>query len=176
MLVVGQDWGGIPYFLNWQGKDQPKGNPTNENLQALLQRIGYRIGKPQEVQEQVLFFTNLILCLKQGPLQAPIVKQYMLNCASEFFWSLIQILKPKAVLALGKDVSQVIMDMFHINYPKTEALSAWISQSPYYLQDSTALFPLYHCGKRGVNMNRAMSLQTQDWDRIKEWLKDHVRR
>ena len=71
VLVVGQDWGDIDFFLKGQGLDPDK-NPTNDNLRELLASIGFHIGRPGEAQEQVLFFTNLILCLKKGGLQAPV--------------------------------------------------------------------------------------------------------
>lgn len=59
ILIVGQDWGDTSYFLNRQGKDQPSGNPTNENLQKLLSHIGISVGMPRESQNQIIFFTNL---------------------------------------------------------------------------------------------------------------------
>jgi hypothetical protein len=64
VLIVGQDWGGVPYFLKWKGRDKPSGNPTNENLQMLLNSLGFGIAKPCDQQNQVVFLTNLILCLK----------------------------------------------------------------------------------------------------------------
>ena len=36
LMIVGQDWGTTTYFLKWEGIDQPKGNPTNDNLRLLL--------------------------------------------------------------------------------------------------------------------------------------------
>jgi hypothetical protein len=43
-MVVGQDWGTTTYFLKWEGIDQRKGNPTNDNLRLLLKSIGIDIG------------------------------------------------------------------------------------------------------------------------------------
>jgi DNA polymerase len=65
LLIVGQDWGDTSYFKRWQGWDQPSKNPTNENLQNLIAHIGIIIAKPRESQAHIVFFTNLILCLKQ---------------------------------------------------------------------------------------------------------------
>lgn len=77
VMVVGQDWGDTSYFLKWEGRDQPTGNPTNENLRTLLTEIGYHIGGPQEYQEQVLFLTNTILCLKEGGLQGEVLSEWL---------------------------------------------------------------------------------------------------
>lgn len=41
-MVVGQDWGGIPYFRQFEGWDGP-GNPTNDNLAELLKTISITI-------------------------------------------------------------------------------------------------------------------------------------
>ena len=32
VMIVGQDRGTTQYFTEWEGRDQPQGNPTNENL------------------------------------------------------------------------------------------------------------------------------------------------
>ena len=170
LLVVGQDWGDISYFQKWQGRDQPSGNRTNENLQRLLDQIGVRVGRPRDPQDQVVFFTNLILCLKRGGLQAPVDDSWFTNCARTFFGPLVEIIKPRAILALGKKVSEAILDLYGIQHSKNLRLSEMMSLSPYPLTGSTVLFPLYHCGAGGVNRNRSIGEQEKDWSRIKEWL------
>jgi DNA polymerase len=171
LFVVGQDWGDTLYFEKWQGKDQPSGNPTNENLQRLLEVIGVQVGKPREYQAQIAFFTNLILCLKSGGLQAPVKDDWFINCSREFFKPLVEIIRPRAIIALGKKVSEWILNLYDIGYPKNGTMSKIMRHSPYQLIDSTALFPLYHCGAGSVNRNRSMSEQIADWVRVKEWLK-----
>jgi DNA polymerase len=171
ILVVGQDWGDIRYFMKWQGKDQPSGNPTNDSLQVLLKHIGVQIGKPRETQDHVVFFTNLILCLKQGGLQAKVDDGWFRNCTSAFFQSLIDVIQPKAILALGKKVSESILNQYDIAYPKSKGLLEIMRQSPYSLTSTTVLFPLYHCGAGSVNRNRSIIEQKTDWSRVGEWLK-----
>jgi uracil-DNA glycosylase len=173
LLVVGQDWGDISYFQKWEGRDQPYGNPTNENLQKLLKYIGVQIGKPCESQDQVIFFTNLILCLKHGGLQAPVDDDWFITCTREFFKPLIEIIKPMAILALGKKVSESILEQYNIECPKNKKLSEIMRWSPYALTDSTVLFPLYHCGAGSVNRNRSLHDQKNDWSRIAEWMKEN---
>ena len=170
LLIVGQDWGDISYFQKWQGRDQPSGNPTNENLQKLLNHLGVQIGRPRDPQDQVVFFTNLILCLKAGGLQAAVNDHWFTNCARAFFGPLVEIIKPRAILALGKKVSESILDLYGIQHSKNLRLSEMMSQSPFSLTSSAVLFPLYHCGAGGINRNRSMPEQEKDWSRIKEWL------
>ncbi len=171
-LVVGQDWGDIPYFEKWDGRDQPSGNPTNENLQKLLKRVGIEIGKPRDQQDQVIFLTNLILCLKTGGLQAQVSDQWLTNCSRTFFKPLLEIIRPKAIIALGKKISESILALYDIPYSKNAAFSKLVSQSPYQLTNSIQLFPVYHCGAGGVNRNRSWPEQEEDWSSISKWLKN----
>lgn len=171
LLVAGQDWGDTSYFEKWEGRDQPTGNPTSENLQLLLEHIGICIGKPRDHQESELFFTNLILCLKQGGLQAPINNQWFANCGEKFFRPLVDIVKPKAILALGKDVATLILRLYDVGFNKNQTLKAMMKKSPYTLTPSTVLFPLYHCGAKSVNFNRRLDEQEKDWGRVADWMK-----
>lgn len=169
LLVVGQDWGDISYFLKWKGRDQPSGNPTNENLQELLKIIEITVGQPCAAQDQVIFLTNLILCLKEGGLQAQVKDEWFNNCTHAFFKPLLEIIKPHAILALGKKVSESIFHLYNVQYQKNGRLSELMTTSPYQLTTSTVLFPLYHCGAGGVNRNRSLDQQKKDWNQIKIW-------
>ena len=173
LLIVGQDWGDTEYFEKWEGRDQPTGNPTSENLQELLGHIGIDIGKPRDLQESKLFFTNLILCLKQGGLQAPVEDQWFANCGERFFKPLVELIRPKAILALGKDASTTILKIYDVGLKKGQTLEAIMKESPYTLTPSTVLFPLYHCGAWGVNRNRYIGEQKKDWERVADWMERH---
>lgn len=170
-MVVGQDWGDTSYFLKWEGRDQSTGNPTNENLRTLLTEIGYHIGGPQERQEQVLFFTNMILCLKQGGLQGPVHEEWFRVCVEHFFKPLLAIVNPAIVLTLGAYASRAILAAYQVPFKKSQSLAQLIQDSPYALTPATVLFPLYHCGSSGVNRNRSLDKQRADWRRITRWLK-----
>jgi hypothetical protein len=71
LMIVGQDWGDEAYFLQNAGHESHK-NPTNETLRKLLASIGIEIEPPSKERGfgGQLFFTNAILCLKTGGLQA----------------------------------------------------------------------------------------------------------
>ncbi|MBK7189535.1 MAG: hypothetical protein IPH86_12830 [bacterium] len=69
LLVVGQDWGDERYLRKYGGVEGP-GNRTNRTLVKLFGTIGIDIGEPGDLRgEDVVFFTNAILCLKEGGLQ-----------------------------------------------------------------------------------------------------------
>jgi DNA polymerase len=186
LLIVGQDWGDITYFKDKdnQGRDIPSGNKSNENLQKLLAYIGIQIGKPREIQEEIVFFTNLILCIKKkGGLSGRIKSEWLMNCAVRFFPPLVEIIQPKVIIGLGKDVSTSILKLYQIKYPKN-SFAYLIEQSPYRLTNSMIFFSRSHCGYWGVR-NRwrykigekgrkgteqdYMDLQKADWIRVKEW-------
>lgn len=171
VMVVGQDWGDTSYFLKWEGRDQPTGNPTNENLRTLLTEIGYHIGGPRECQEQVLFLTNTILCLKEGGLQGPVHGEWFPVCVEHFLKPLLAIVNPAVVLTLGKHASHAILAAYQVPFKKSQSLAQLVQGSPYTLTPATVLFPLYHCGRQGVNRNRSLDKQREDWRRIARWLK-----
>jgi DNA polymerase len=173
IMVVGQDWGDKAYFTKWEGNDQLSCNPTNANLQKLLQQFGICIPKePREPQEHSIFLTNVILCLKDGGLQAPIKTEWLSNCSKIFFRPLVDIVNPKVVIALGKKVSETILDLYDISHSKTWTLNRLMESAPFNLYGSTFMFPVYHCGAGGVNRNRSLEDQTMDWQRAAEWFKN----
>jgi len=169
IVIVGQDWGDVSYFTKWHGKDQPSGNPTNENLQELLLEIGIKIEKPQDYQEHRVFLTNLVLCLKSGGLQAPIDDQWLKNCSQYFFKPLISLIEPKIIICLGQKTSESILNIYRVSYSKGK-FADMLAHSPFRLPNSTFLFPVYHCGAGSVNRNRNMLQQKNDWQRINRWI------
>ena len=172
LMVVGQDWGDVAYFISHQGSDQPTGNPTNENLRELLSSIGFSAGTPgNPTSNAKLFFTNLVLCLKQGGLQAAVKQSWFENCGHQFFEPLLQLIKPKAVIALGNHPATAIPRLAGLAAEAKLPLSKKVEASPFHLTSSdSALFPVFHCGAWGVNRNRKLELQLQDWQKIKQWL------
>ena len=172
IVVVGQDWGDISYFEKGKGRDKPAGNRTNENLQTLLKEIGVEIQKPCEPQNQVVFLTNIILCLKTDRMQGRVDDQWFTNCSRGFFRPLMEIIRPKVIIALGKKTSEAILALYGISYSKSAPFSKMLDKSPYNLANTAMLFPVYHCGARSVNLNRSMPEQREDWSKIAKWLEN----
>jgi len=65
IVLIGQDWGSIKYYNENHGKDNPN-DRTMLNLIKLFSSIGIKIDKPYSHQNRHLFFTNTVLCLKEG--------------------------------------------------------------------------------------------------------------
>jgi len=64
LLVVGQDFGNVDYFVRNRGRDEPY-NKTNVNLHQLLTAAGIEAKHPSQCDvEAPVFLTNSILCIK----------------------------------------------------------------------------------------------------------------
>lgn len=164
IVLVGQDWGGTDYFFKYQGKDFDE-NPTNVNLMKLFEVLGFDIGTATSpIKHADLFFTNSILCIKHGTMAAKTMQQWYSNCGSLFLKPLVDIIKPKAIIALGEKAYESVHKLFLPEKTITPLKSAVGRQIT--LTDSLSLFPVYHCGTRGININRRFPLQQQDWTRI----------
>lgn len=166
LVVVGQDWGTIKYFQDHEGEDQKYGNRTNENLRKLLTSIGINIEPPRTSQAQQIFLTNAIMCLKRGTLQAPVKDEWFQNCGPRFLRPLIQIIKPKVVVALGMRAYKAILQAYSIPYKKTGVYRKAVDAGSLELPDDILLFPVYHCGAWITNTHRKMDAQLRDWERI----------
>lgn len=167
LMVVGQDWGGTDYFLKNRGRDK-SGNPTDLNLVKLIAETGFLIQDVYLPQGQnILFFTNAILCLKDGNLQADVEKEWFLNCAS-FLRRQIEIVKPAVVVGLGKHAYDAVLSCYHL---KSGRFRAEVElDSGRQLMDGIQVFAVYHCGSKSINMNRPMQAQKTDWKRIRKFM------
>lgn len=178
LMVVGQDWGGIDYFVE-SNKDKDKGrdkrdNPTDLNLIKLVKIADFLI---QDVYlpegQNVLFFTNAILCLKQGKLSDNVsdedrkARECFKNCES-FLRRQIEIVNPAVVVGLGKHAYQAILSGFNLKAGKfSEEVE---EENGRELLNGIHVFAVYHCGKKSTNMNRPMEAQKKDWMRIRKFI------
>jgi DNA polymerase len=173
VMVVGQDWGDIDSYIKDKGMDEDN-NPTNKNLVTLLTSIGIQVKGPESKAKcEELFFTNAILCLKdgEGGLQAETQDQWYNNCCRYFLKPLIEIVQPKAVVTLGEKAMIAILSEYNIKTRFKSFKQAVEFVPGIKLNDETTLFPVYHCGARGVNINRkGIEQHKKDWSKIKQCL------
>jgi len=54
------------------------------------------------IQNPLLFFTNTVLCLKDGGLAAKLTTKCYDNCANHFLKRLIEIIQPKIITQLSQ--------------------------------------------------------------------------
>lgn len=172
ILVVGQDWGSEDYYLKNNGKDDDV-NPTCKNLISLFEEIGIKIGTPGEPKRDVnIHFTNIIPFLRTGKMQGSaevkINNGVIKKCANEFLEPLIDIVKPKIIIALGAWPFLGVVSALKVDYDKKKKYRELVNASPFYSGDSILIFPMFHCGTLSINMNQPLAGQKKDWSKIKQ--------
>lgn len=163
LLIVGQDFGDIDYFREHLGQDELN-NSTNNNLHKLLGIAGLNVGAPptRDIDSPV-FLTNSILCLKKGPMNAPIRDPWVKSCAKRHLVPLLAHLRPPIIVAMGKHGWNAVRSAFNlIDTPRLISKAAGNSWIP---SRGQRVFAVGHCGPLGI-ANRAWKQQEADWKRI----------
>lgn len=162
IVVVGKDWYSVKSFIEQEGVSDPD-STTNKNLITLLESIGV------DPQKDKLFFTNAVLCLKDGPNDAPLIRKWLKNCASRFLRPLLDLIEPKIVITLGDDALYAVTHAYNVK--GIERVSDVIEQKePIYLTENMKWFPVYHCGRQGVNSKGGLGAHIKHWARIRPYL------
>jgi uracil-DNA glycosylase len=163
-MVVGQDWGGVPYYPKYEGLDDLQ-NPTMRALERLLRSIGFDVSlSAYGTGHRGVFLTNAILCLKQGGLQDSVKSGWFGNCAPRFLRRQIEIVRPRVAVTLGQRAYDAVRVAFNLNAePLAHAVQNLAGTM---LLNGTRLFAVYHCGIRTQNINRPLDQQIQDWQRV----------
>jgi hypothetical protein len=163
LLVVGQDFGNVDYFVRNHGRDAPH-NKTNDNLHKLLAAAGMAAGAPPERDpETPVFLTNSILCLKEGAMNRPIRSSWVSACTDAHLRPLLRWLRPPVVVGMGNYGWQAVRRAFAMDHaPQRISLAAG---SDWTAADQTRVFAVGHCGSLGI-INRPWPQQIMDWRRI----------
>lgn len=165
VVVVGQDWGDVASFTRNEGFEEPN-NPTNRRLVELLALAGVVVEPPKKLgRAGTAFFTNAILCLKEGGLQGEVRPDWFRACGARFLRPAIEIIAPRAVVALGTHATAALCQAFGLRAPRKFA-DAVDHDGGVPLPNGSTLFPRYHCGARSTNMNRSREQQDEDWRRL----------
>ena len=175
IVVIGQDWGTPQIFERAKGlepfcSEADKG--ANGTLVDLLGSIGIKIERPKG-HETIgkLFFTNAILCLKQGDAQAPVNSEWFDACGKTFIRPLLEILDPPVVISLGEKAYRALEKSYCLE--KRSFRHAVNIPKGIPLFKNTRLFPMYHCGRRILNTHRNINEQQSDWARVGTFLQEH---
>jgi uracil-DNA glycosylase len=163
LLVVGQDFGNVGYFVRNQGRDEPN-NKTNENLYRLLTEAGVDVKHPSERDLTArVFLTNSILCIKEGMMNGPILASWVDNCLERHLLPLVRYLKPPVVVGMGGAGWRAVRRICGLSHAPEQishaAGSSWIAEN------QTRVFAVGHCGPLGV-INRPWPQQLADWRAI----------
>jgi hypothetical protein len=163
LLVVGQDFGNVAYFVRNRGRDEPH-NKTNDNLHKLIMEAGIEVKDPsQRDLEAPVFLTNSILCIKEGAMNGPILSSWIDSCAEAHLLPLMRRLQPPVVVGMGNAGWRAVRRVLGLHDAPQRisraAGSYWISQN------QTTVFAVGHCGPLGI-INRPWPQQLADWRRI----------
>lgn len=169
IMVVGQDWGDEAWFVREAGYTTST-SVTNKTLIKLLDSIGFEIPLARDSTDRgALFFTNAILCLKQGGAQGRVQPQWFENCGSRFLRPLIELVRPRVVVGLGERAYAAIVSAYGIKPGNFRAdVEAAV---PVQLSAGIVAFAVYHCGARIQNTHRTLATQLRDWARIGSFLR-----
>jgi uracil-DNA glycosylase len=170
LLVVGQDFADVDGFIRLEGWPGERVQ-TNRLLTDLLREAGFAAQPPRRgVPDDVAFCTNAVLCMKQGGMQASVPSTYFENCGRSFLRPTIELVAPRAVVALGAGAVTAIRAAYGV--PKRATLTDLVEHTPAAtLGPRTALFVRFHPSPRVTNSWRSEEAQREDWARIGDWLR-----
>lgn len=169
LLVVGQDFSDVETYKagnGWPGE----GVGTNQTLVVLLREAGIVINGPRAgVSEDRLFFTNAVLCLKDGHKGSRVSPKCFATCGQNFLKPLIEIIRPKAVATLGVVALDAILRAYAM--PRTTGLIRLLDQGwSCDLPGGTRLFPMAHPSRIVQARSRPLAKQIGDWRRLRPFL------
>ncbi|MBV9199317.1 MAG: hypothetical protein JOY83_06185 [Alphaproteobacteria bacterium] len=162
LLVVGQDFGNVGYFVRCRGRDEPD-NKTNENLYRLLIAAGIAVKHPSQRDiEAPVFLTNSILCIKEGPMAGSILSSWVDACTERHLRPLLRLLGSPVAVGMGNAGWRAVRAAFALKEaPRLishAAGSCWVA-------NRTRVFAVGHCSPLGI-INRPWPQQLADWRRI----------
>jgi hypothetical protein len=163
LLLVGQDFGNVDYFVRWRGRDEPD-NPTNVNLHRLLLAAGIAVKRPPGFDPDApVFATNSILCLKEGKMNGAILASWVNNCADAHLAPLVRFLRPPVVVGMGSNGWRAVRGVFALD--DAPPLISKAAGGHWLAEDGTRVFAVGHPGPLGLT-NRPMTQQLADWRHI----------
>jgi Uracil DNA glycosylase superfamily len=163
LLLVGQDFGNVDYFVRSRGRDEP-GNPTNVNLHRLLAAAGTAVKLPPGLDPDApVFATNSILCLKEGKMSGAIRSSWVDCCADAQLAPLARYLMPPVIVAMGAQAWRAVRHIFAL--ADAPARISRAAGGDWLAPDGTRVFAVGHPGPLGLT-NRPWAQQLADWRRI----------
>src|SRR5437667_2022397 len=163
LLVVGQDFGNVGYFVRNRGRDEHN-NKTNLNLRRLLAEAGIATSDPSERDTDApVFLTNSILCIKEGTMDGPVLSSWVSACTETHLIPLVRYLKPPVVVGMGNCGWRAVRQIFALaDAPRKISCAAgrcWTAAN------RTRVFAVGHFSPLG-NINLAWPQQLSDWRQI----------
>lgn len=169
LVVVAQDFADVDTFRRVQGWPGERVQ-TNLTLVKLLEAAGIDVLPPRMgVSDDRVFFTNAVLCLKAGNMQAAVPKKYFHTCGERFLRPIIELVAPAAVATLGVGALDAVLYAF--GKRRSVGFRELMQQGEVFdLMETCRLFPMYHPSRTVLNTTRPLAQQTEDWKRLGVWL------
>lgn len=163
LLIVGQDFGNVDYFMRHRGRDDPA-NKTNANLHKLLIAAGVAVADPPDRDDAApVFMTNSILCVKEGRMAAPIRSSWVAACTERHLMPLLRLVRPPVVVGMGSHGWQAVRQALALQEAPPRISDA--VGSMWLVANQMQVFAVVHCGPLGLT-NRPWPQQLADWRRI----------
>ncbi len=184
ILLIGQDWGAIDSTGGIRELFNPDNHyisDTDKNLIELFKELGfnkivapYDQIKKKESSEDKLFFTNAILGIRKGNKDSGKINLYVYKETSCFLFSLINIIKPRYIIAMGGIAYKTIHHIYnHIHKPiALYKLIQLNEKDPKIDIDGAKLFVSYHCSNSNIKRTKYKVNGIETKLKI-EILKDH---
>src|SRR6202008_605115 len=135
-------------------------NKTNENLYQLLTAAGIAVEHPsQRDRGAPVFLTNSILCIKEGPMNPPILASGGEACSGPPLLPLIAFLKPPVAVGMGTAGWRALRRALALHGAPRQISRA--AGSEWLAGDGPRVFAVGHCGPLGV-INRPWPQQLSD--------------
>jgi uracil-DNA glycosylase len=115
------------------------------------------------------FFTNAILCLKTGGLQAKVDRSWFEQCGRLFLQPTIDLIGPSVVVTLGAETYRATCEAYGNRPLPFRTAVARLGER---LPNGSLLVPVYHCGARILNTHRPLETQKNDWLRVRRALNE----
>jgi uracil-DNA glycosylase family 4 len=139
IVFMGQDWGGTDSVESYIFNDRNEGgNPTRDNLEAGIKKIGCR---------EKSFFINSVLCLREGKdTEGNTFNPEFIECCKENIKKHMAIIKPKIIVTMGQEVSGKYITT---DFCKGKKFGE-IASKPYWNETLKCfIFPIFHLGSWG---------------------------
>jgi uracil-DNA glycosylase len=173
VLIIGQDFSNVAYFNDINSllllNQIESQSETNKNLLKYIEL--------SSINKNEIFFTNAILCIKSGKMNASIKKKWITNCSMSFLKPLIleHLKSLKIIITLGKvaldSINEISVDVNKktTDFPKKDNFSS-IAGNNYTINiegKELKLYPMFHTGRLGnSNAKRVKKNPTELWEAI----------
>lgn len=172
LVVVAQDFADTKTFEAVQGWPGEKVS-TNLALVELAAAAGLSVSPPKRgVSDDQLFFTNAVLCLKRGKMQARIPEQCFRTCGRLFLRRTIELVAPRAVAALGAGALDSVLAAFGKPRRRGSLIALIEAGQTFDVAGGVRVFPLCHPSPTVRNTTRSFTRQKADWACLGRWLQD----